>query len=217
MARSLVRPCRMIYGVVSRASQEFPLGPILTLRPRRFTTAGRGPPKYFHTQTLKVLLLSRTGCHYQGVHYENGREWTDGQHPCQVRIRLLQQRARIHQTLTTSKCSHRLLLDTNENDCIFFLLFCSSPNLAPVKVLSCHGGVITIANQSCQTQCNNPLPPAPGQCCPRCPGKHFFFLNILAKKCRKVRRHVSRRYTPHINHGTWPFKAKRKRPNLMCK
>jgi hypothetical protein len=171
-----------------------------------------GRPTEIFSHTRLNSLLSRTGCHYQGVHYENGREWTDAEHPCQVRI--VQQRARIHQTLTTSKCSHRLLLYTNENDCIF-LLFAPLMNRAPVKVLSCHGGVITIANQSCQTQCNNPLPPGKGQCCPRCPGNNLFPLhapNIWPKMSQSApplsMRPVAR-FTPDVNHGAparfgWP-------------
>ncbi|XP_037068807.1 BMP-binding endothelial regulator protein-like, partial [Pollicipes pollicipes] len=39
----------------------------------------------------------------------------------------------------------------------------------PCLVSHCFSGVITRSKVKCHTPCSHPLPPAPGQCCPRCP------------------------------------------------
>lgn len=45
----------------------------------------------------------------------------------------------------------------------------------PCRVLTCEGGVISITRPSCQValQCDQPLPPRHGECCPRCKGCQF--------------------------------------------
>ncbi|XP_046485972.1 BMP-binding endothelial regulator protein isoform X1 [Neodiprion pinetum] len=40
----------------------------------------------------------------------------------------------------------------------------------PCKILTCRAGVVTESKLRCHTQCPNPMPPAPGQCCPICTG-----------------------------------------------
>lgn len=50
----------------------------------------------------------------------------------------------------------------------------------PCTVMRCEAGVITESDLKCYTPCSNPLPPAPGKCCPTCPG------NNGIKKCVHV-------------------------------
>ncbi|XP_033607716.1 BMP-binding endothelial regulator protein isoform X2 [Cryptotermes secundus] len=40
----------------------------------------------------------------------------------------------------------------------------------PCTVMTCKAGVVTESEIQCYTPCRNPQPPAPGQCCPTCPG-----------------------------------------------
>ncbi|KAJ8675657.1 hypothetical protein QAD02_011443 [Eretmocerus hayati] len=40
----------------------------------------------------------------------------------------------------------------------------------PCKIFTCNAGVITETKQQCYTPCPNPIPPAPGKCCPTCTG-----------------------------------------------
>lgn len=40
---------------------------------------------------------------------------------------------------------------------------------APCKVALCRSGIITEIQLQCQVPCANPLPPSPGECCPKCP------------------------------------------------
>lgn len=46
----------------------------------------------------------------------------------------------------------------------------------PCTVMRCEAGVVTESDLKCYTPCSNPLPPAPGKCCPTCPGKNPFGL-----------------------------------------
>lgn len=38
----------------------------------------------------------------------------------------------------------------------------------PCRIISCNAGVITKSEIQCYTPCSNPIPAAPGQCCPTC-------------------------------------------------
>ncbi|XP_014213427.1 BMP-binding endothelial regulator protein [Copidosoma floridanum] len=40
----------------------------------------------------------------------------------------------------------------------------------PCKIFTCNAGVITESSLQCYAPCANPIPPAPGQCCPTCAG-----------------------------------------------
>ena len=44
----------------------------------------------------------------------------------------------------------------------------------PCRIISCNAGVITKSEIRCYTPCSDPIPAAPGQCCPTCAGKIFY-------------------------------------------
>lgn len=41
----------------------------------------------------------------------------------------------------------------------------------PCEELSCKSNVVSVLRHQCYVPCQNPLPPKPGTCCPRCPGR----------------------------------------------
>lgn len=49
----------------------------------------------------------------------------------------------------------------------------------PCILFTCKAGVVTETEERCYVPCTNPLPPAPGQCCPTCNGNHLNLSYLL--------------------------------------
>ncbi|XP_043202984.1 BMP-binding endothelial regulator protein-like [Amphibalanus amphitrite] len=88
-----------------------------------------------------------------------------------------------HERCDMTKTCHLLLLGQRirPDSCCEQCKGCTTPDGAhkegdewpepsdPCRVNHCFSGVITQSTVKCHTPCANPLPPAPGECCPRCP------------------------------------------------
>jgi hypothetical protein len=73
----------------------------------------------------------------------------------------------------------------------------------PCSVFKCVAGVITESITKCYTACSNPLPAAPGQCCPSCLGKHIQISNYVTSISNRLKSVPSAFVYIHARENSW--------------